>query len=359
MKRSILALTLLCASIALLGAEGGTATIVYADGEEVTVIRERREMKVDDPLGFVVEAGDIVQTGKQTILELSVRPKKAVIRMSGNTTLHFRGSYATGETSLAVLYGRVRAKVEKLVGAERFTMRNEGTVCGVRGTDFGMDVIIDKDSGQGQSTVSVYCLEGALSVDTALSATSPVQASGIVNSGEMAEAVVKGEKVSLVSSRISDELKALWDENSFKSEAAAEIKAEAAVLASTIDEGKGDAETAEPGVESASAEDSASDEQAVALAGEASLAAAAPESGPTLDWGFEKKNLAVKNRMLGLSTLLVAAGAGIQIYGAYRIGIQENQEYADTLLLAGSLCTTTGFVTGLFGLLWNPRIPPR
>lgn len=350
MKRSILALGLFCASIALLGAVSGTATVVYAEGDEVTVIRDKREMKVEDPMGFVVEAGDIVQTGKNTVLELSVQPKKSVIRMSGNTTLQFRGSYATSETSLAVLYGRVRAKVEKLMGAERFTVRNEGTVCGVRGTDFAMEVVFAKDSDAGTSKVSLYCFEGSLAVDTALSANSPVQSSGVVKAGEMAESVVKGDEVTLASAAMTSEVRTAWDANAFKSEIAASIVS--AASEPVAQEQPTETILALPETGTAKAESPEPKDQG-AIQPETSTAV------PKIDWSLEKKKLSVKNGMLGTSSFLVAAGAGIQIYGAYLIGIQENTEYANEILLAGSLCTTSGFLCGLFGLLWNPNIPPR
>jgi hypothetical protein len=340
MKRLTLALALFCVSFSFLAADGGTAVIVYAEGNDISVIRDRREMKVDEALGFVIQAGDIVQTGKNTVIELSVKPKKAVIRVSGNTTLQFRGSYQTGETSLAVLYGRVRAKVEKLIGAERFTLRNEGTVAGVRGTDFGMDVVVSKASELGESKVNVYSFEGELSVETALNASSAVQASSLIKTGEMAEVVVKDQTVSLVTTKVADEVQEYWTANAFKSEDASSI-VQTQVLAEAEEPVQTDALQAE-GTEIVP-----------------SVPVAAAIEAPRMDWSAQKKTLGLKNGMLGTSAVLVAAGAGLGIYGAYRKGTLTNDSYSDTLLLVAGLSSTTGFMCGLFGFLLNPSIPAR
>jgi hypothetical protein len=338
MKRLTLALALFCVSFSFLAADGGTAVIVYATGSDISVIRDRREMKVDEALGFVIQAGDILQTGKNTVIELSIKPKKAVIRVSGNTTLQFRGSYQTGETSLAVLYGRVRAKVEKLIGAERFTLRNEGTVAGVRGTDFGMDVVVSKASELGESKVNVYSFEGDLSVETALNASSAVQASSLIKTGEMAEVVVKDQTVSLVTTKVADEVQEYWTANAFKSEDAAGIVQAPAEAAAP-------AETETPPSEGTAIVPAAPVDAAVAL--------------PQMDWSAQKKTLGFKNGMLGTSAVLVATGAGLGIYGAYRKGTLSNDSYSDMLLLIGGLSSTTGFMCGLFGFLLNPSIPAR
>jgi hypothetical protein len=336
MKRVILGFALFIASFSFLAADGGTATIVYADGKDLSIIRDRKELKVDDPIGYVVQAGDLVQTGKNTVIELLIKPKKAVVRVSGNTTFQFRGSYPTGETSLAVLYGRVRAKVEKLAGTERFTMRNDGTVAGVRGTDFGMDVVISKDASGGQTKVSVYSFEGDLSVESALSASSSVQASATVKAGEMAQVLIKGEDVSLSTVKLSDEVQGFWKDNPFKSADASSIVA--------------------PPPEPAVAEQATP--VAVAASTEKPEDAATAET-PKLNWGFEKRTLAIKNSMLVSSVVLVAAGAGLEIYGAYRVGTDGADQTTNLVLLGGGISASTGLMCGLFSLLLNPSIPPK
>lgn len=342
MKRVIMGLALCVAAFASLAADGGTATVVYAVGSELSIIRDRKELKVDEPMGYVVQAGDIVQTGKNTMIELLIKPKKAVIRVSGNTTFQFRGSYPTGETSLAVLYGRVRAKVEKLAGSERFTMRNEGTVAGVRGTDFGMDVVLTKDGSSGQTKVSVYSFQGEVSVESALSASSSVQASNTVKSGEMAQILVKDDTVSLSMGKLSDEVQNYWKDNAYASADAAGIVApppEPAVAAAPA----------------AAAEPSAAAGTPVVVAPPA--ADAAKDEAPKLDIGLTKKTLAIKNGMLVSSVILVSVGAGLEIYASYRAGTVGADQTTNLMLFGGGISASTGLMCGLFGLLLNPNIP--
>jgi hypothetical protein len=349
MKRTLLAFALSCASFSFLSAQD--AIISYVEGSDISVIRDKREMKMDDPIGFEVRSGDILQTGKKTFIELALSPKKAVIRMSENTTLEFKLPSGGSEVSLSVLYGRVRAKLAKLAGQDSFSMRNAGTVAGVRGTDFGMDVVVAKSSRESAASVVVYCFEGSVNVQAAPSVQAAVQRTMDLGPGRMVESVVNDGNVDLIDSSLSDEIQDFWDANSFKT---------AAALA--VDDVKAPAAVESPAVE---VETPQQNSAPVAASAETPAAAvdSAEQSPKTriarISWSFDKKKLQLKNGILGASSLLVAGGAAAQIIGAYRYIHEGTQEDAGSYMIAGTVCTTTGLVVGLFGLLLNPDIPPK
>ncbi len=354
MKRVILCFALLCATASLLIAQASTgqASIVYVEGKEFSVIRGKREMKIDDPIGFVIQAGDILQTGKQTFLELSLSQRRGVVRIADNTTLEFKAIGTAQESSLAVLYGRARAKLEKLTSRDPFTMRNEGTIAGVRGTDFGMDVLVPKSSKGGQAKVLVYCIEGQIEVTAALKADGEAQDSQLVGTGQMVESVQQRDTAKLLASSIDAEIQDFWKTNDYKSDMAAS-------LVSSGESAQADTASAKsPALESPILPK----ESTSSPLPDSGLSDSQTSSRPRLvkiDWSFEKKKLAAKNLVLGASTLLVAAGVGVQAYAAYQYIHEGNNTETGTFMLVGTVCSSTGLGLGIFGLLLNPDIPPR
>ncbi len=220
--------------------------VVYADGSEFTVVREGvvNNLRVDDAeaLGYRLEAGDLIQTANATFLEISLEPRGDIIKIAENSSFFLSAiGGELGDISLDMLYGRVRAKVGKLSGGERFRIRNDATVAGVRGTDFGFDVVIQPTSpisgALNAPLVKVYCFDGEVEV-TPLSppvsdesasvdphspsgsvlsdttaATSPTY---IVKANELLTVDVSMSIPTIERKQVDDELKSYWRENDYK-----------------------------------------------------------------------------------------------------------------------------------------------
>jgi len=92
-----------------------------------------RALKVDDPetIGLRIEPGDLVQTKASTFVEIQLVRRVPCSSSPRTAPSSSRGSETRAESvSLGLIYGRVRAKVAKLSGAESFSIRSGGTVAG-------------------------------------------------------------------------------------------------------------------------------------------------------------------------------------------------------------------------------------
>lgn len=136
--------------------------------------------------------GDQVQTGKGVFLEMHVVSGGAVIKLAENTTFVLE-RLADGKTSLRLVYGRIRAKVEKLAGTDSFVVKSTQAVAGVRGTDFGLDVMAARSAALGLTTTNVYCFQGFVDV-TALLRTD-AQAAESLEAIPRASLITAGEMV--------------------------------------------------------------------------------------------------------------------------------------------------------------------
>ena len=174
------------------GGEGSTpaAVIIYVEGEEFEILDARnREVEMDalDAIGQELYAGDLILTEDSTFVELQLVPSENVVKIAENTNFRIEKRYPQGGGTFSMVYGRVRAKVKKLTGGEKFIIRSESAVAGVRGTDFGVSVVIpvpstDVPPGGGAEAPSeaasreataeevetpltrVYCFEGEVDV---------------------------------------------------------------------------------------------------------------------------------------------------------------------------------------------------
>ncbi|MBL8967643.1 MAG: FecR domain-containing protein [Spirochaetaceae bacterium] len=224
------------------------AEIVYVDGKDLTVLRAGQPLDFDDPIGLPLKEGDQVQTGPKTTAELRLKQRGAVVKLSENTVLSLK-NLGQGSTSLDLLYGRVRSKVEKLASKDSFELRTSSVVAGVRGTDFGCDLIAPRAGGPaaaagssaapaaapgGAPTVRVYCFTGAVEVSlappaagsagtaagTQVPATLPLPAPLLVEAGRMVvvdlQALKDAPVPEALSSRALDEdVRRFWAANEF------------------------------------------------------------------------------------------------------------------------------------------------
>ncbi|MEE8440817.1 MAG: FecR family protein [Spirochaetia bacterium] len=146
--------------------ESSFGVVIYADGNVVSVIRDLRRTEYDaftgELLGFAVYPGDIIQTDPDTYVEIQLLPSRSVVKVAENTSFTIEQISATGDGVFDLAYGRLRARVNRLAGESPFEIRGVGATAGVRGTDFGTDVIV-RPAG-GESLTLIYCFEGEVQV---------------------------------------------------------------------------------------------------------------------------------------------------------------------------------------------------
>jgi hypothetical protein len=197
MKMRIL-VRLACVGILLLAVLppcGGqvAAVIIYHEGGDFEV-RDGRGNLVEsgEIVGRELNRGDMLITYDGAFLELQLVPSRNVIKIAENTEFRLESPEAGRQSGFEMLYGRVRAKVEKLARDERFRIRGNAAVAGVRGTDFGMDVAVPQEGAATEAVTRVYCFEGEVEVQ-------PI-AAGAAKAPEAVPAVViRGEEMVSVS----------------------------------------------------------------------------------------------------------------------------------------------------------------
>lgn len=167
------------------------ARIVFAEGSSFNLVRSGKVQKKDvasaDVIGFELASGDILQTAPSTFIELYIHNVAASVQIAENTSFRCETSGTGGETKGELYYGRVRAKLGKLSGSKSFRITSPSLVAGVRGTDFGCDVIAVpvSESAPGTAILSrVFCFEGSVAVNPV---KDPVSELVVVESGEMVE----------------------------------------------------------------------------------------------------------------------------------------------------------------------------
>lgn len=199
----IISFILLCG---LAFAAGPYASVAYAEGASFILVRNGKTVtwpvSSDAVLGMEILPGDIIQTGPSTFLELFIAPISASIQIAENTSFRCdadaSGTKSTGE----LYYGRVRAKVSKLSGGSSYRISSPSLVAGVRGTDFGCDVIAVRPAkdAAGASTSAmaalspilhrVFCFEGSVLVGEAAGSTLNTV---LINKNEMVEKIVTAD----------------------------------------------------------------------------------------------------------------------------------------------------------------------
>jgi len=201
------------------------ATISYAEGTSFLLIRDGKtttwtasDVKV---LGMEIKPGDIIQTGASTFLELAINPIAASVQIAENTSFRCDASDPEGTKSTGELYyGRVRAKVSKLSPTSSYRITSPSLVAGVRGTDFGCDVIAIRPV-RGAAGVAapamggnpilnrVFCFEGSVLVAEAAGKTMNTV---LIGKDEMIEKIVPADGSAVKAAAESLQKKSLIDE---------------------------------------------------------------------------------------------------------------------------------------------------
>jgi hypothetical protein len=216
--------------------------IAYADGMGFQVVNADRpreyDLRVDAVEGMELFPGDFVNTYEGTFLEIRLDGGMHSIKISENTSFRFSPSPGEKERQFEVNFGRVRARVGKLAGLEKFAIQSPSGVAGVRGTDFGYDFLLVDPAAA--PVASIYCFEGEIEVKPSV----PISASRglekdieeqlkieaapslILSAGEMfvlkeavlAEGETEGEGFVLEKSSVAGEILEFWEVNDFQDE---------------------------------------------------------------------------------------------------------------------------------------------
>jgi len=218
MKRKwIFAAALLAAAVSAWGQGASVwAEVEFSVGADITILRDGKPLAVDDPVGFRLAEGDQIQTGKGAFLELRLKPSGGVLKLSENTVFVLSSLSDSPERGFKLVYGRVRAKVDKLARGSTFNIASDSVAAGVRGTDFGYDVLtVRADSSGAQVPVTrIYCFDGSVLV-TVVPAPDARPSELKVKAGSMVTVEQKeGLWVpSLVP--VSEDIRSFWTQNDF------------------------------------------------------------------------------------------------------------------------------------------------
>ena len=317
------------------------AEIVYFEGKDLSVLRAGKPLSVGDPIGLELFQDDQVQTGPKSTAEILLKAKGAVVKLSENTVLSLRGLGAE-TTSLELLYGRVRSKVSKLAAKDSFEIRSSSVVAGVRGTDFGCDLVAPRSlsgaAGSGSAPlVWVYCFSGSVEVSLQPLAT-PAAAAGPAAAASAgappaplplpAPILVEAGKMVLV-----------------------DLGSPQAAAAPTLLEAK-------PLDEDVRRFWTANDFESLEIPGAAVTVAAVPGAAPgAFDFAAARASLAKKNASLTGGLALAAVGAAL---GASSLFIAPNDaDLGSALGLAGALRSGASVPVLIFSLSVNPLAASR
>jgi hypothetical protein len=198
------------------------AFIVFAEGEGFRINRAGQEKEYsivnDNVFSVDLAEGDILLTDSKTFLEIQLVPSLTLIKIAENTTIRIGSVSGAAGGNWELLYGKVKAKVDKTKGSNSFAMFSNTTVASVKGTDFGFDVTLNLETGATDS--SVYSFEGNVDISMNVPSSQLAKTEKIIlKTGEMVvrstNAPVDPKSVKPVSDKVSE----YWSRNDFKTQA--------------------------------------------------------------------------------------------------------------------------------------------
>jgi len=135
----------------------GYFSIIYADGTE----------KNADVLFFgdTIPVGSTIITENGDFAEVELA-NGSIIRINENTTFRIdsiQGVNGATENAFYMAYGKFRAVAGQTTGSDQYTFKTKSAVCGVRGTDTGMESLWNDVMGEGIST-KVFAFEGTVEI---------------------------------------------------------------------------------------------------------------------------------------------------------------------------------------------------
>src|SRR6056297_3232280 len=149
------------------GAEASAGSLIFASGTSFEVVRNGEsveyDLAADTVEGLEFYPGDYINTYQGTFLEIQVTGSRNVLKIAENTSFTIDEASEPETSRYKVSYGRIRARVKKLAGLSQFAITGPSMVAGVRGTDFGYDILYNSEKGT--TIASVYCFEGQVNVE--------------------------------------------------------------------------------------------------------------------------------------------------------------------------------------------------
>jgi hypothetical protein len=150
MKR-ILAIVLALAVFAVIPAlaqQGPRAVLEYFDnasGDLLMKLADGSEVPGDSfDIGMDVPVGATIVTFDGDSAEVRLQPNGSIIKIAANTNFLVEGLQGAGGADanrFAVAVGKIRNVAARATGNDRYVVRGASTVAGVRGTDWGMEVL--------------------------------------------------------------------------------------------------------------------------------------------------------------------------------------------------------------------------
>lgn len=205
-------------SLSAEGAGPAAAVIIYNEGEDFEIIDSGGvPVAVLYIIGHELYEGDVVITYDDTFLELQVMSSPNIIKIAENTDFQLKTMEEGKVSNFMMLYGSVRAKVTKLGKDERFRIQGSSAVAGVRGTDFGINVIVPQTGDTTEAVTQVYCFEGEVEVQPQVEiAGKAIEESVVITAGTMVSVSPIEPEKALEIIPISNQIKNYWQENPFK-----------------------------------------------------------------------------------------------------------------------------------------------
>ena len=215
----------------LLFADNPAAELIFGDGYGFTLQRDGKEtvydLYYDDVTGLPLMSGDFISTDKETFLEIRLSSSRNVLKIAENSSVQIMEVTESGGGRFALTYGRIRARVAKLGGGDHFVIAGRSAAAGVRGTDFGYDILAERvtEAGEAQTIARVYCFDGEVELVPfdRVNGNEPPAGSDfvLVRRNEMAvfsvETIPVIEDMSIV--EIEESVRTFWDEYDFEAKA--------------------------------------------------------------------------------------------------------------------------------------------
>ena len=109
----------------------------------------------DVGLGSELPIGWTVLTGNGDSVELQMKSNGSIIRIAENTNfkvMALQGIDKAPSSDFELIFGKFRTIAGRLIGNEEYNFYGQTSTCGVRGTDFGMQIVSDTVYGIKEET---------------------------------------------------------------------------------------------------------------------------------------------------------------------------------------------------------------
>lgn len=161
MKRLYIAILALLLPLSLFAQAEESALILYLDDPFEVQIFDANGFEVENPdIGTMINPGDQIETGN-TSVELQLQENGSIMRIAEQTSFQMetiQGRGDASETAMSVGRGRMRMVAARVSGRDsRYSVRTPGAVAGVRGTDFGVEVV---PSDVGEALEELFVFDG-------------------------------------------------------------------------------------------------------------------------------------------------------------------------------------------------------